>query len=74
MSTRGEILYHPGNRSEEQTWDGFSWPAFLVGPFWLLVKGLWGHAIFYIAIGLITFGLGPLIFCFVYGFMGKRPA
>ena len=71
MSVQDEMLYHPINHSEEQTWTGFSWPGFLFGPIWLLVKGLWGHAILYVLVAIGTFGFGAVVLWFVYGFMGN---
>lgn len=55
MSTQGETLCHPVNGSSEQTWDGFSWPGFFLGLFWLLFKGLYGPAVITL-LALIVFG------------------
>jgi hypothetical protein len=71
MSTIAEVLYHPINKTQEQAWAGFSWPAFFFGPIWLLIKGLWGHAIIYILAALVTVGWGAPLLWFVYGFMGN---
>jgi hypothetical protein len=71
MSVKGEVLYHPVNRSEEQTWEGFSWPAFFFGPIWLLIKGLWGHALIYLLVAMATVGYGVVVLWFVYGFIGN---
>lgn len=44
---------------------GFSWPAFLFGPFWLLAKGLWRALLVWLAADILlavaaaTLGLGP---------------
>lgn len=71
MSTRGEVLYHPINRSQEQTWDGFSWPAFFFGVIWLLVKGLWAHFVINLLLVIITAGFAAPIIWIVYGFIGN---
>jgi hypothetical protein len=71
MSTKSEVLYQPVNHSEEQTWEGFSWPGFFFGPIWLLIKGLWGHAILYVLVTLATLGFGAIVLWFLYGFMGN---
>jgi hypothetical protein len=71
MSTKSEVLYHAVNNSEEQTWEGFSWPAFFFGPIWLLIKGLWGHALAYVLVVIATAGFGAFVLWFVYGFMGN---
>lgn len=71
MSTKGEVLYHPVNGSEEQTWDGFSWPAFFFGVIWLAAKGLWGHFVVNLLIVLVTSGFAAPIVWIVYGFIGN---
>lgn len=71
MSVQGETLYHSINHSEEQTWDGFSWPAFFFGPIWLLTKGLWGHAVIYLLAVFCTFGFGAPVVWLGYGFAGN---
>lgn len=68
MSTKREVLVHPNGRSE-QTWQGFSWPAFLFTPLWCLVKGLLLHSIISI-IGAFT-GIG-FIFWVIAGFEGNK--
>jgi hypothetical protein len=71
MSVRGELLFHPVNGTQEQTWDGFSWPGFLFGIFWLAVKQLWVHFIVsLLAIG-ITGGFGAIPVWIFYGFTGN---
>ncbi|AMP36997.1 SHOCT domain-containing protein [Ralstonia solanacearum] len=71
MSTKGEVLYHPVNGSQEETWDGFSWPAFLFGVIWLAIKQLWVHFIISIIILVITAGFGGILIWFFYGFQGN---
>lgn len=71
MSTKGEVLRQPTNGSEEQTWDGFSWPAFFFGIIWLLVKGLYGHFVINLIIVLATAGFAAPIVWIVYGFIGN---
>ena len=68
MSTKREVLTHPNGRTE-QTWQGFSWPAFLFTPIWCLIKGLLLHSIISI-IGAMT-GIG-FIFWLVAGFEGNK--
>lgn len=71
MSTTGEVLHHPVNGSTEQTWGGFSWPAFFFGVIWLLVKGLYGHFLINIVILIVTGGFAAPIVWIVYGFIGN---
>jgi hypothetical protein len=72
MSAMGEILRQPENGTTEQTWDGFSWPAFLFGVFWLLVKGLYGHFVINLLLLIISGGfLAPVIWI-AYGFKGNE--
>jgi hypothetical protein len=71
MSTKGEVLYHPVNGSQEQTWNGFSWPAFFFGVIWLLIKGLWAHFLINLILLIISAGfLAPIIWI-AYGFIGN---
>ena len=71
MSTKGEVLRQPTNGSEEQTWDGFSWPGFFFGVIWLLVKGLYGHFLINLVILIVTGGFAAPIVWIVYGFIGN---
>jgi hypothetical protein len=71
VSTKGDVLYHPVNGSTEQTWDGFSWPAFLFGVIWLLVKGLWGHFLINVVLLIVTVGFAAPIIWIVYGAIGN---
>ena len=71
MSTKGELFRHPINGSSEQTWDGFSWPAFFFGAIWLLVKGLWGHFAINIVLLIVTAGFAAPVIWIVYGFIGN---
>lgn len=72
MSRIGEILYNPMNGLPEETWDGFSWPAFFFGVIWLLVKGLWGHFVISLVLLVVSVGfLAPVIWI-VYGFVGNE--
>lgn len=43
MSSACEPLHHPLNGHAEENWEGFSWPGFFFGVFWLLFKGLYMH-------------------------------
>ena len=71
MSTQGETLRHPVNGSRELTWDGFSWPGFFLGVFWLLVKGLYGHFVINLLLVVITAGFAAPIVWVVYGIAGN---
>ena len=71
MSSLGETLHHPLNGSAEQTWDGFSWPAFFFGVIWLLVKGLYGHFLINLLVLVVTAGFAAPIVWIVYGFIGN---
>ena len=71
MSTRGIVLRQPINGTAEQTWEGFSWPAFCFGVIWLLVKGLYGHFLISLFALIITAGFAAPIVWIVYGFIGN---
>lgn len=38
--------------------DGFSWPALLLGPFWLLINGMWAALLIYL---LVAFAIGTVL-------------
>ncbi len=71
MSMQGETLRHPINGTSEQTWDGFSWPAFFFGIFWLLNKGLYGHFLINLFAIVVTFGFAAPVVWVIYGFIGN---
>ena len=71
MSTKGEVLFHPINGTKEETWDGFSWPAFFFGIIWMLIKGLYAQAVIAIIISIVTAGFAVPVLWIVYGFMGN---
>ena len=72
MSKRGKILRNPVNGAVEETWDGFSWPAFFFGVIWLLVKGLYGHFLINVVILILTGGFAAPIVWIAYGFIGNE--
>jgi len=72
MFAKEEILHHPVNGYEEQTWDGFSWPAFFFGLFWMLAKGLYGHFLIMLLIIAATYGLAAPLVWITYGFTGNE--
>ena len=61
----GSMFEHPSNGYRER----LGWPvvvlAFLFGPFYLAAKGLWAHALIYVAV-VLGAGLagGPLLMLF----------
>lgn len=69
MSQRIGTLRHPHTGLTESAYSGFSWPAFLFGPFWYGAKGMWGMAIMSLLISLFTFGIAWL---FVFPFIANR--
>ncbi|MFX1679206.1 DUF2628 domain-containing protein [Mitsuaria sp. CC2] len=71
MSSPGENLRHPLNGSIERTWQGFSWPAFLFGVFWLLVKGLYGHFLINVVLVFLTAGIAAPVIWILYGIIGN---
>ena len=72
MSKPGVFLRQPINGTSEETWEGFSWPAFFFGVIWLLVKGLYGHFLISLVILIITAGIAAPIIWIVYGFIGNE--
>jgi hypothetical protein len=71
MSVRGEILFYPINGTQEQTWDGFSWPGFFFGAIWLAIKQLWVRFIVSLLIIIATGGFGAIPVWIFYGFTGN---
>ena len=71
MSINGETLRHPINGTAEETWGGFSWPAFFFGVIWLLVKGLYGHFIINLVVLIISAGFAAPVVWIIYGFIGN---
>jgi len=47
------VLVHPEKSAAIVVKDGFCWPAFLIGPFWFLVNGMWLN---FLIVALFTFG------------------
>ena len=66
------MLFHPVNGKQEQTQTGFSWPAFLFGVIWLLIKGLYGHFLINFVLIIITAGFAAPVIWLVYGFIGNK--
>ncbi len=71
MSKEYIILRHPTNGLQEQTWEGFSWPALFFGMLWQLYKGLYGHFVICLVILIITAGYTAPIIWVVYAFIGN---
>ncbi|MDD2880446.1 MAG: SHOCT domain-containing protein [Rhodoferax sp.] len=72
MSTKSDNLFHPINGTQEETWYGFSWPAFFFGIIWMLIKGLYAQAVISIIISIVTAGFAIPVLWIVYGFMGNE--
>ena len=66
-----KILQHQNSASlvAECKTDGWNWPAFLIGPFWYMIKGMWGKGFKYLLILFLVSwtGIGPIIMWFVMG-------
>lgn len=71
MSYKKPSLYHLVNGHEQETWAGFSWPAFFFGIIWLAVKEMWVHFIVSLVILIITSGFGAIFIWIFYGCMGN---
>ena len=71
MSTPGETLYHPINGTPENTWEGFSWPAFLFGAFWLVAKGLWSQFIMSLLLIIVSGGWAAPVLWILLGIAGN---
>lgn len=71
MSQASNSLYHPANKSKENTWKGFSWPALFFGFLWLIIKGLWAHAVIWLVVAIATTGLGVIPLSLIYAFIGN---
>ena len=52
--------------------DGFSWGAFLLGPIWYAMYGMWGKFFLYLLLSILisscTFGIGIFIVWVIMGF------
>ena len=64
-STLAGKAYHPVNGSEENVWEGFSWPCLLFGPLWFISKGMWGWALIASVCAVFTAGFSMIVFPFV---------
>lgn len=71
MSTKGAMLYHPVNGVTEDTWNGFSWPAFFFGIIWLAIKQMWVHFIVCLVLLFSTAGVAAIPIWIFYGCMGN---
>ncbi len=72
MSVRALPLYNPVNNVAEETWDGWSWPAFFFTGIWVLIKQMWGHAAIVWLVCICTVGWAAPVIWFVYGANGNR--
>lgn len=54
----------------QPVYEGFSWPVFFFGPFWYMVKGMWGYGLLYMAICFT--GVGWVLGLFIAPFLGNR--
>jgi hypothetical protein len=50
---------HPARRGPVLVREGFSWGAFLFGPFWLLLRGLWLAALLWLVVAAAVALLAP---------------
>jgi hypothetical protein len=57
--------------SQESYKGKWNWAAFLFGSIWAMTKGAWLGAIVGLVIGVLTAGIGFMIWWFVYGFRGN---
>jgi hypothetical protein len=71
MGMQREILRHPINGMEVQTWQGFSWPAFLFFVYWLVYKKLYGHVLLFFLVCIPTFGFAIPICWILCGIKGN---
>lgn len=55
-----------------ETYKGkFNWTAFFFGPFWSLIKGLWLAAVVWLIVGIVTAGIGMVVYWVIFGFRGN---
>lgn len=54
MSTRIGAMTQAASGLTVEVYEGWSWPCFFFGAFWYLVKGMWGIAIVWIALALVS--------------------
>lgn len=59
-------LVHPTTKQIKQVKVGFSWTTLFFGFFPALFRGDWKWALIMLGAALITFGLSPLVFMFIY--------
>lgn len=56
----GDLYYRPSPRRL-----GWNWPAFILGPFWYLFRGLWVHGTILLALVFVSGGLfAPLVWLY----------
>ena len=67
-----KYMKHPETRERVLTYRGFCWPGLMFGPAWLALKGLWKYVLIQLGIGVITLGVGGLLFNIVIGYKGNE--
>lgn len=85
MSKPKNWVEHPKTGDKIQTYEGWSWPAFLFGGFWLMKKGMWKKffliwgGIFVVGLfmpsqeaGFVVGWLGGIVACVVLGIKGNE--
>jgi len=64
MSKYVAKAFHPVNGSQEDVWEGFSWPCLFLGCFWFAAKGMWGWTVLSFLVAVPSFGVSWFIFPF----------
>lgn len=66
-------VYQHANRPSHALKEGFSWPAFFFGVFWMIYKNLWKEAALWVLLGtvaLMTGSLSLVVLCLLQVFAG----
>lgn len=65
MSRAIGTMRQQGSGLTATAYSGFSWPAFLFGPFWYFAKGMPGLGILILILAFPTFGIAWVVAGFV---------
>jgi hypothetical protein len=68
MSRRIGTMTQQGSGLSTDVYDGFSWPAFLFGPFWYFAKGMPGLGLLILVLAIPTAGIAWI----VSGFLANK--
>ena len=54
MSSYVGVMQQDASGLRVDVYEGWSWPCFFFGPFWYLVKGMWGIGLLWLALAVVS--------------------